>query len=70
MYEQFSYRHFGRFEMIMLVRNIVIFLSFIVFCDLIILNFNEENRRLNFGETHKPNTLIEENENEGTELET
>ena len=66
----FSYRHFGRFEMIMLVRNIVIFLSFIVFCDLIILNFNEENRRLNFGETHKPNTLIEENENEGTELET
>ncbi len=65
----FSYSHFRKFEMLMLLRNIVIFLSFIIFCDFIIINFNEENRRLNFGETHKANTLIEENENEGTELE-
>ena len=65
----FSYSHFGNFELLMLLRNIIAFLSFLVFCDFIILNFNEDNRRLNFGETHKANTLVEENENEGTELE-
>ena len=63
----FSIYRFNSIQLLMTFRNLAIFLSFMMFCDFIILDFNEDNRRFNFGDTHKANTLMEENE--GTEME-
>ena len=62
----FSFHRFHRFEIYMILRSVFIFFIAIIFSDIIIINFNEENSKLNFEERNKENKLIEENE--GTEM--